>query len=70
MQKITLLNICLNDKITRQRPVIEVPGNDKKEFREFVEDKDSGFRQLTGEIITLKLLNGKFTRKRKVKNST
>ena len=33
--KIVLLNTCIDDEIPRQRPVIEVIRNGKKEFRTF-----------------------------------
>lgn len=38
------------------------PTTNQISYQEFIEDKDSGFMQPTGKIITLKLMNGRFRR--------
>jgi hypothetical protein len=48
---------------TEQSDLTFNPETNEISYREFVEDKDSGFMKSTGQIITLKLINGKFIRK-------
>jgi hypothetical protein len=47
---------------TEQSDLTFNPETNEISYREFVEDKDSGFMKSTGQIINLKLINGKFKR--------